>query len=115
MGGDQGRGKFLRPPAAAAGSEHDEEQMEEFFGLLRRIGDMKGRRRTLGGVCSPRKKARALRSTAWMPAFEWEDFAGEVVAPRKRTATAAISSENGEDREEEKVKEQKTLDLKLSL
>ncbi|MQM01458.1 hypothetical protein Taro_034216 [Colocasia esculenta] len=112
MGGQvKGKTQLLPPAAARLGEE--EEQMEEFFGLLKSVREMNDRRRAVGG-CSPLKKARVARSTAWTPAFEWEDFAGDAAASRKRPAAGPISSEDGGETKEEKVEgNRSTLDLNL--
>ncbi|MQL94723.1 hypothetical protein Taro_027379 [Colocasia esculenta] len=117
MEGDR-RGKRQRPEDAAVlgipcEKDAEEEQVEEFFALLKSIREMRSelRRRVGAGVSRKRTKAKG---SAWTPTFHWEDFA-EAGGDGPPAGVPSMAAAEKGIRVKETEEESTGLDLKLSL
>lgn len=97
-------GKRRRADGDVGEPSATEDEVEEFFAILRRI---RAAARQIGGG---RQTAVTEKAERWKPTFEWEDFGG--VNSVKSDGEVETVTEEGEKKEEEKVA---GLDLDLNV
>ncbi|KAL5582700.1 hypothetical protein UlMin_015142 [Ulmus minor] len=96
--------------------EEQEEQIEKFFEIIRRIKEaqaslVKCSIDETEVSAKAAKKAKKVHGAEWIPTFELEDFAGL----QKNNACKNIVCSNKGQREQKGKKEDKGLDLNLTL
>ncbi|XP_002515222.2 protein NIM1-INTERACTING 1 [Ricinus communis] len=96
--------------------EQEDQKVEEFFALIRRIREARNRRKDEVQEEEKRKnKIRRLNEEhpSWVPSFEWEDFTEEI---QFRSRPPVIFPRPCNQKQEKKQPEKDGgLDLKLTL